>query len=130
MTTTEWRIRGRDRAHQFPGRHRRVLIRLSDEEHDLLSAAAAAAELTPTGYAAAAALAAAAGAAPPETDAEAEELRALLRQLMAARSAVARLAEEMRSTTGTRGLDRLADRCAKAVAAVDDTSAAVRRRLR
>jgi uncharacterized protein (DUF1778 family) len=134
-TTTQqdpapWRVRGRDRSHQFPGRHRRVLIRLSDDEHELISAAAAAAELTPTGYAAAAALAAAAGVAPPEADRESEELRGLMRQLMAARSAVVRLAEDLRRAPGDRDLADLAGRCAAAVSTVDETSAAVRRRLR
>jgi len=129
QAATPWRVRGRDRVHQFPGRHRRVLIRLSDEEHDLLQEAAAAADLTPTGYAAAAALAAATGTAPPDADAQSEDLRALLRQLMAARSAVAQLAEGLRGAPGGAMPAQLVARCAQAVALVDDTSAAVRRRL-
>lgn len=55
------RRRGEDREHQYPRRQRRILLRLSDQEHELIQAAARRGGYTMAGYAAEATLAAAAG---------------------------------------------------------------------
>jgi hypothetical protein len=85
------RRRGEDREHQFPRRPRRLLLRLSDQEHELVQQAAQRGGNTMAGYAAEATLAAAAGRL---LDVGADSGRALLRdalgELMAARTAVNR----------------------------------------
>lgn len=82
----EVRGSGRHRSHGRPSRERRVNLRLSDEEYEALAGAAATAGLTPAGFATEAALAAARGGGMPEHRA----LRALLVELMAARTQVRR----------------------------------------
>ena len=76
----------RHRDHRFPGRGRRVTVRLCDEELAAIELAAGRAGLTPTGFVGAAALAAARGTAGPA----ASESREALGELMAARAAVRR----------------------------------------
>ncbi len=58
-------VSSRHRDHRFPGRGRRVTVRLADEELAAIELAAGRAGLTPTGYVGAVALAAARGTAPP-----------------------------------------------------------------
>lgn len=77
---------GRHRAHQRPARDRRVLLRLSEEEHSALVEAAGRAGLTAAGFCAEAALAAARGEPVPDH----RQLRQLLIELMAARTQVRR----------------------------------------
>jgi len=72
----------RHRDHRFPGRGRRVTVRLGDEELAAIELAAGRAGLTPTGFVGAAAR----GAAGPA----AAESREALSELMAARAAVRR----------------------------------------
>lgn len=86
MSGDEGGLRGRDRRHQRPCRRHRVNLRLTPAEHGALAAAARAAGLTVSGYAAAAALAAAAGVIAPGSPA-----RQALAELLAARTAVARV---------------------------------------
>jgi len=76
----------RHRDHRFPGRGRRVTVRLAVEELAAIELAAGRAGLTPTGFVGAAALAAARGSAGPA----ASESREALAELMAARAAVRR----------------------------------------
>jgi len=76
----------RHRDHRFPGRGRRVTVRLGDEELAAIELAAGRAGLTPTGFVGAAAIAAARGSARPA----ASESRETLSELMAARAAVRR----------------------------------------
>jgi len=76
----------RHRDHRFPGRGRRVTVRLGDEELAAIELAAGRVGLTPTGFVGAAAIAAARGSAGPA----ASESREALAELMAARAAVRR----------------------------------------
>ncbi len=74
----------RHRDHQFPGRGRRVTVRLDDEELAAIERAAERAGLTPTGYVGAVALAAAnsiAAPAPARTQQALAELVAARAQL-------------------------------------------------
>jgi uncharacterized protein (DUF1778 family) len=82
----EERGSGRHRSHGRPSRERRVNLRLSEGEYAALMEAAATAGLTPAGFATEAALAAARGEGMPEHRA----LRAMLVELMAARTQVRR----------------------------------------
>jgi hypothetical protein len=79
-------MNGRHRPHERPGKGRRVYLRLSEEEYAALADAAGTAGLTPAGFATEAALAAARGEGMPEHRA----LRALVLELMAARTQVRR----------------------------------------
>jgi len=76
----------RHRDHRFPGRGRRVTVRLAVEELAAIELAAGRAGLTPTGFVGAAAIPAARGSAGPA----AGESREALAELMAARAAVRR----------------------------------------
>jgi hypothetical protein len=93
------RDRGGDRRHHYPARSRHVFVRLSDEEYDDLSAAAARVDLTTTGYVAEAALAAARATTPaegqPYESTTRAELAHLQRQLLAARTALTRLLDDL-----------------------------------
>lgn len=85
------RRRGEDRAHQFPRRERRVLLRLSDREYNLVQGAAWRDGYTMAGYAAEATLAAAGGhLVAAGNDADRAALREALAELMVARTAVNR----------------------------------------
>jgi hypothetical protein len=77
---------GRRRTRQRPARDRRVLLRLSEEEHAVLVGGAARAGLTAAGFAAEVSLAAARGEAVPQH----AGLRGLLVELVAARTQVRR----------------------------------------
>jgi len=72
----------RHRDHRFPGRGRRITVRLDDAEHAAIVLAAGRAGLTPTGYVGAVALAAATGTAGPAGS----EVREALAELVAARA--------------------------------------------
>jgi len=76
----------RHRDHRFPGRGRRIRLRLADEELAAIELAAGRAGLTPTGYVGAVAIAAAGGTAPPVPS----QSRHALLELVAARAAVRR----------------------------------------
>jgi len=76
----------RHRDHRFPGRGRRITVRLAEEELAAVVLAAGRAGLTPSGYVGAVALAAAEGTVPPAPSAS----RQALGELMAARAAVRR----------------------------------------
>ena len=71
----------RDREHRFPGRGRRVTVRLGEEEHAEIVLEAARAGLTTAGFVGAVAVAAASGMAPPVVS----ESRLAVGELMAAR---------------------------------------------
>ncbi len=79
-------VSSRHRDHRFPGRGRRITVRLADEELAAIELAAGRAGLTPTGYVGAVALAAARGTVPPVPSAS----RQALSELVAARAAVRR----------------------------------------
>jgi len=74
------------RDHRFPGRGRRITVRLAEEELAAVVLAAGRARLTPSGYVGAVALAAARGTVGPAPSAS----RQALGELMAARAAVRR----------------------------------------
>ena len=76
----------RHRDHRFPGRGRRITVRLDDAEHAAIVLAAGRAGLTPTGYVGAVALAAATGSVGPAPS----ETREALAELVAARAQVRR----------------------------------------
>jgi hypothetical protein len=76
----------RHRDHRFPGRSRRITVRLGEEEFAAIELAAGRAGLTPTGFVGRAALAAAQGATPPGLAGEREALA----ELMQARAQVRR----------------------------------------
>ena len=126
----------RHRAHTRPGRPHALLVRLSDEEKQLIAAAAQAAGLTPTGYAAKAAVEAASlGQAPTGTPGD---LRELQHELFAARRAVNMFGSNVNqaaaaaNSTGavpdwTSDAVRL---CAAAVARLDEVAERIHRRLR
>lgn len=78
---------GRHRSHQRPARDRRVLLRLSGEEHAALVEAAGRVGLTAAGFAAEVALSAARGEAAPPAHGE---MRGLLVELVAGRTQVRR----------------------------------------
>jgi len=76
-------VSSRHRDHRFPGRGRRITVRLADEELAAIVLAAGRAGLTPTGYVGAVALAAARGTVPSAS-------RQAIVELVAARAAVRR----------------------------------------
>jgi len=130
--------RGEDREHQFPRRQRRVLLRLSDQEHGLVLQAARRGGYTMAGYVAEATLAAAAGCL---IDAGAGADRALLRdalgELMAARTAVNRFGGNVNqavtalhaSGTAPVWLRDTVMLCRRVVERVDEAVTQVRHRL-
>ena len=79
-------LAARHRDHRFPGRARRVTVRLAEEELAAIELAAGRAGLTPSGYVGAVALAAARGTVPPAPS----ETQAALAELMQARAQVRR----------------------------------------
>lgn len=132
------RRRGEDRAHQFPRRQRRVLLRLSDQEHEHVHAAATRGGYTMAGYAAEATLAAAAGhLVAAGVDADRAALREALAELMVARTAVNRFGSNVNqavaalNATGTVPvwLGEAVALCRRAVEGIDETVALVRRGL-
>jgi hypothetical protein len=85
--------RGHDRTHQFPGRERRINLRLDAAEHDEIVDAAGRLGITPSGFCAESALAAARGLTPPGglipgTGITREELAQLQRKLFHAENLV------------------------------------------
>jgi hypothetical protein len=126
----------RHRPHRFPGRPRRVYLRLDDDEHARVVAAAAARGLSPAGFCTEAALGAAAGRIH-GADAAWEELAELQSELFAARIAVNRFGGNVNQavavlhTTGTPPvwLGRAVDLCARAVERVDEVCSRIHRRL-
>ncbi len=122
----------RHRDHRFPGRGRRVTVRLGDEELAAIEAAAGRAGLTPTGFVGAAALAAASGAAGPA----AGESREALSELMAARAAVRRFGVNVNQAVAALNatgeapdwLGQAVEATARAVARVDAAAEALMRR--
>jgi len=134
----EERGSGRHRSHGRPSRERRVNLRLSEDEYAALSDAAATAGLTPAGFATEAALAAARGEGMPEH----RTLRALLLELMAARTQVRRYGvnvnqavAQLQATGEAPGwLDRAAGGADRGVARVEaaagEVAAVLRRRGR
>jgi hypothetical protein len=85
--------RGHDRQHQFPGRERRINLRLDAHEHEAVTTAAERIGITPSGFCAEAALAAARGLTPPGglmpgTGITREELASLQRTLFEAQTTV------------------------------------------
>lgn len=81
----------RHRAHHRPGRPHRLTVRLSTDEHDLVTRAASAVGLTPAGFVGRTAVAAASREVTP-TAGQVDVLRELQRELFAARRAVNLLA--------------------------------------
>ena len=136
MTDAEVRASrpGRHREHLFPGRGRRVTVRLSDEEYAAVGAAAQRAGLTLAGYAARAAGAAARGGEAPTQ----APLRDALAELMLARSQVRRFGTNVNQAvaalhaTGTPPPALLAavDVTARAVARLDEAAETIARRTR
>ena len=122
----------RHRDHRFPGRGRRITVRLDDEELAAIELAAGRAGLTPTGYVGAVALAAARGTVPP---APSSTQRALA-ELMAARAQVRRFGGNVNqavaalNTTGgaPEWLAQAVQLTARAVARVDEAAEALMRR--
>jgi hypothetical protein len=132
------RRRGADREHQHPRRQRRVLLRLSDEEHELIQAAACRGGYTMAGYAAEATLAAAADRlVVAGGDADRMLLREALAALMSARSAVNRFGGNVNQAvavlraTGAPPvwLGEAVALCRRAVERVDEAVAQVRHGL-
>jgi len=113
----------RHRDHRFPGRGRRITVRLADEELAEIELAAGRAGLTPTGYVGAVALAAARGTPPPAPS----QSREALGELMAARAAARRFGGNvnqalaaLNSTGGAPAwLGQAVELTARAVARVD-----------
>ena len=136
MTAAEVQPGGaaRHREHLFPGRGRRITLRLSDEEHAAVAAAAQLAGLTLAGYGARAALAAARGGEPPTQ----APLRDALAELMLARTQVRRFGTNVNQAvaalhaTGSPPPALLAavDLTARAVVRLDEAAEAVTRRAR
>lgn len=130
----EERASGRHRSHGRPSRERRVNLRLSDEEFETLAGAAGTAGLTPAGFATEAALAAARGEGMPEHRA----LRALLVELMAARTQVRRYGinvnqavAQLQATGEAPGwLERAAAGANRGIARLDDAAGEVAAVLR
>ncbi|GAA1033299.1 hypothetical protein GCM10009557_34610 [Virgisporangium ochraceum] len=96
--------RGIDRRHLFPGRQRRINLRLDPDEHHDITTAAIRAGLTPSGYCADASLAAARGTTHPAhpvagVDITWAELASLQRDLFAARTAATDLAAMLGKAT-------------------------------
>jgi uncharacterized protein (DUF1778 family) len=124
----------RHRAHQLPGRGRRVQLRLSEEEFAALAEAAREAGLTAAGFAAEAALAAARGEPVPDH----RRLRSLLVELMAARTQVRRYGvnvnravAQLNANGGAPSwLERAAMGAQRGVARLDDAASEVGRMLR
>jgi len=132
------RRRGEDREHQFPRRERRVLLRLSDQEHELVLEAARRGGYTMAGYAAEATLAAATvRLADTGTDAERALLRDALGEPMAARTAVNRFGGNVNQAVAALHASGAAPvwlrdavvLCRRAVERVDEAVTQVRRGL-
>ena len=125
----------RDREHRFPGRGRRVTVRLGEEEHTEIVLAAARAGLTTAGYVGAVAVAAAAGTVPPA----ASESRLAVAELMAARLQVRRFGVNVNQAVAAMNaaggvvpewLDQAVALASRAVARVDEAAEVLMRRRR
>lgn len=126
----------RQRAHRAPGRRRAVKVLYDDAEYALVRAAAAMVGLTPTGFVAGAGVAAASPAAGQSGPVGAVD-RAVLAELMAARTQVRRVGTNLNQAlvvlhaTGVApGWLRVAvDRCEHAVQRLDGVTLALAQRL-
>lgn len=122
----------RHRDHRFPGRGRRITVRLDDEELAAIELAAGRAGLTPTGYVGAVAPPAARGTVPPAPSSTQQALA----ELMAARAQVRRFGGNVNqavaalNTTGEapEWLAQSVALTARAVARVDEATEALMRR--
>ena len=125
-------VGGRHRDHRFPGRGRRITVRL-EEEFAAIGEAAGRAGLTPTGYLAGVGLAAARGTATPEGSAVASAssaVREVLGELMAARAQVRRFGGNVNqgvaalnsSGAVSEWLEAAVELASRAVARVDDAA--------
>jgi hypothetical protein len=132
------RRRGEDRVHHFPRRQRRVLLRLSDQEYDLVQGAAWRDGYTMAGYAAEATLASAGGhLVAAGNDADRAALRDALAELMVARTAVNRFGANVNQAVAALNatgavpvwLGEAVALCRRAVEGIDETVAMVRRGL-
>ncbi len=125
-------VAGRHRDHRFPGRARRITVRLAEEEFAAIESAAGRAGLTPTGYLGAVGLAAARGTAAPASS----QVREVLAGLMAARAQVRRFGGNVNqgvaalNSTGAppEWLRQAVELASRAVARVDDAAEALMRR--
>jgi hypothetical protein len=125
-------VGGRHRDHRFPGRGRRITVRLAEEEFAAIESAAGRAGLTPTGYLGAVGLAAARGTAAPASS----QVREVLAELMAARAQVRRFGGNVNqgvaalNSTGAppEWLRQAVELASRAVARVDDAAEALMRR--
>jgi len=125
-------VGGRHRDHRFPGRGRRITVRLDEEEFAAIGAAAGRAGLTPTGYLSAVGLAAARGTAAPASS----QVREVLAELMAARAQVRRFGGNVNqgvaalhsSGVPPEWLRAAVELTSRAVARVDDAAEALIRR--
>ena len=137
-TTKKAAARGpRDRTHHTTRRPHAVLVRLSEDEKQLIDTAAAAAQLTPTGYTAKAAVEAASAGQAPTAAGTGEDLRELQRELFAARRALNMIGSNLNQAAAAANStgelpDSAADTvrlCAAAVARLDEVTARIHRRL-
>jgi len=122
----------RHRDHRFPGRGRRITVRLDDAEHAAVVLAAGRAGLTPTGYVGAVALAAATGSVGPAPS----EAREVLAELVAARAQVRRFGGNVNQAVAALNatgeapvwLASAVELAARAVRRVDEAAEALMRR--
>jgi len=125
-------VAGRHRDHRFPGRGRRVTVRLDEEEFAAIESAAGRAGLTPTGYLAGVGLAAARG----PRRRRRLRFREVLGELMAARAQVRRFGGNVNqgvaalnsSGVPPEWLEQAVELTSRAVARVDDAAEALMRR--
>jgi len=125
-------VAGRHRDHRFPGRGRRITVRLAEEEFAAIEAAAGRAGLTATGYLAGVGLAAARGTAAPASSA----VREVLGELMAVRAQVRRFGGNVNQGVAALNsggavpewLEAAVELACRAVARVDDAAEALMRR--
>jgi hypothetical protein len=125
----------RRRAYVFPGRHKRLFVRYTEDEYAEVAAAADRFGLTPTGFCSQAALDAARDTHTGTTEPmQHESLGNLQAELFQARLAVNQLGAELRSTRSnsqatTDDLDKLITRAVELVADLDDTASRIHHRL-
>ena len=127
-------VAARHRDHRFPGRGRRVTVRLGEEEYAAVVLAAGRAGLTPSGFVGRAALAAAEGAALPGVSGE----RAALAELMSARVQVRRFGTNVNQAVAALNasgeapewLGQAVALAGRAVARVDEAAEALMRKSR
>jgi hypothetical protein len=131
---------GRDRVRVSPRRGARINPSFGPAEHARVVAAARRAGLTPTGYVALAALASADGEATavPAPSAQYEALRDLQADLFDVRTAVNRIGTNLNQAVAALNatgnvpawLEMVAARCAHSLAALDEVTSAIHRRIR